>query len=170
MNLQIGQPSNPSFSDACRPLHTRHRQLEKSALARASIPPMHRRNIRLPVPAFLAILLSAPFNLAQDESPDACEHTAQMQVYSDARYVEEAGDVVGDELAVKRHEGNLIDGQLYFYQGEPNKDGISLSGHIVGKKLTMEGEWVPHIVEDPSNEQIVETHHVTVNGTLEVIS
>ena len=127
---------------------------------------MHRRNIRLPLPVVLAVLFAAPLNLAQGAPPDVCERAAEMQVYSNARYIEEAGDVIGDELAVQRREGNSIDALLYFYQGEPNKDGIALSGHIVGEKLTMEGDWIQHLFESPSNQQIVETHHVTVTGTL----
>jgi hypothetical protein len=34
----------------------------------------------------------------------------------------------------------------------------------------MEGDWVEHLVEQLSKKEIVKTHHVTVNGTLDTTS
>jgi hypothetical protein len=128
---------------------------------------MGRNIIHVPVLALLAMVLSATLGGTLDASEDECERTAQMRVYSNASFIEEAGDVVGYELAVQRHEGTSIDALLYFYEGVPNIDGISASGHIAGGKLAMEGDWVQHLIEQPSKKEIVETHHVTVNGTLD---
>jgi hypothetical protein len=129
---------------------------------------MGRRNIiQVPVLALLALALSVTLGGTLDASEDECERTAQMRVYSNASLIEEAGDVVGYELAVQQREGTSIDALLYFYEGVPNKDGISVSGHIAGGKLAMEGEWIEHLIEQPSNKEIVETYHVTVNGTLD---
>ena len=129
---------------------------------------MRRRNIiYVPVLALLAIALSATLGWTLNASEDECEQTAQMRVYSNASFIEEAGDVVGYELAVQGREGTSIVALLYFYEGLPNKDGISVSGHINGGKLTMEGDRVEHLIEQPANKEIVETHHVTVSGTLD---
>ncbi|HEV2101676.1 MAG TPA: hypothetical protein VGR58_02755 [Candidatus Acidoferrum sp.] len=89
-----------------------------------------------------------------------------MQVYSNAFFSEEAGDVVGYELALQKLNGDAIDARLYIYQGEPNKDGISMSGQISGGKLTIKGNWVQHSIEFPSKKEIVETQLVGVDGTL----
>ena len=129
---------------------------------------MGRHNIiHVPAIALLAMVLSVTRGGTLDASEDECERTAQMRVYSNASFIEAAGDVVGYELAVQRREGTSIDALLYFYEGVPNKDGISVSGHIAGGKLAMEGDWVEHLIEQPSNKEVVETHHVTVNGTLD---
>jgi hypothetical protein len=129
---------------------------------------MGRHNIiHVPVLALLAMVLSVTLSGTLDASEDECERTAQMRVYSNAAFIEEAGDVVGYEMAVQRREGTSIDALLYFYEGVPNKDGISVSGHIAGGKLAMEGDWVEHLIEQPSNKETVETHHVTLNGKLD---
>jgi hypothetical protein len=131
---------------------------------------MGRRNIiHVFVLAFLAIVLSVTFGgaLKLNASEDECERTTRMRVYSNASFIKESGDVVGYELAVQRREGTSIDALLYFYEGVPNKHGISVSGHISGGKLAIEGDWVEHLIEQPSDTEIVETHHVTLNGTLD---
>ncbi|HLW97924.1 MAG TPA: hypothetical protein VKR82_04710 [Candidatus Acidoferrales bacterium] len=129
---------------------------------------MGRRNlIHVPVFALIAMTLSATLVGTLVASEDECDRTVQMRVYSNAYLVKEVGDVVGYELAVQRREGNSIDALLYVYEGAPNKDGISVSGHIAGGKLVMEGDRVEHLIEQPSNKEIVETHHVTVNGALD---
>jgi hypothetical protein len=122
--------------------------------------------IHIPVFALLAIAMSVTLGATPDASEDECDRTAQMRVYSNASFIEETGDVVGYEMAVQRREGTSIDALLYFYEGVPNKDGISVSGHIAGGKLAMEGDWVEHLIEQPSNKEIVETHHIAVHGTL----
>jgi hypothetical protein len=81
---------------------------------------------------------------------------------------EEAGDVVGFELAVRRsHHSSSVSALLYDYEGVPNEDGISLSGQILGRKLTMEGNWVRHLIEEPSKKEIVETRLVKLDGTID---
>jgi len=129
---------------------------------------MGRRDIiHVPVLALIAMALPVTLGGTLDASVDECDRTAQMRVYSNASFIEDAGDVVGYELAVQRREGTSIDALLYVYEGVPNKDGISVSGHIAGGKLAMEGDWVEHLIEHPSNKEIVETHHVKVNGALD---
>ncbi|MGB8322429.1 MAG: hypothetical protein WCE52_05630 [Candidatus Acidiferrum sp.] len=116
--------------------------------------------------AQLAVIVSLTFGAVLNASEDQCERTAPMRVFSNAYFVKEAGDVVGYELGVQQREGSAMDALLYVYEGVPNKDGISVSGRIDGEKLAMEGDWVQHLVEHPSMKEIVETHHVTVSGTL----
>jgi hypothetical protein len=99
---------------------------------------------------------------------DECIRTAHSQIYSNAVFIEDAGDVVGFELAVQRsNHGSSVSALLYDYEGVPNEDGISLSGQILGKELIIEGNWVRHLTEMPSKKQIVETRHVKVNGKID---
>jgi hypothetical protein len=107
--------------------------------------------------------LGGPLNASEDE----CERTSHMGIYSNAAFIEEAGDVVGYELAVEQLDGTSATALLHVYEGVPNKDGIYISGHIAGGKLTMEGDWVEHLIEQPSRKDVVEAHHVTVDGTLD---
>jgi hypothetical protein len=121
---------------------------------------------RLPVCGLLAIVLSIFLFGTSLASADECERTSRMRIYSNASYIEEAGDVSGYELAVHRHDGNAIDAVLYFYQGAPNEDGMSISGQIVGRKLQMEGDWVEHFIESSSLKEIADTRHFKLTGTL----
>ena len=123
--------------------------------------------IRVALPALLVMALSGTLGGALNAFEDECERTAHMRVYSNASFIKEAGDVIGYELAVQQSGGTSTTALLYFYEGVPNEDGIHVSGHIVGRKLTMEGDWIEHLIEEPSKKEVVETHHVTVNGTLD---
>jgi len=100
-------------------------------------------------------------------STDECVRTAHLQTYSSAVFSEETGDVIGYELVIQRHNGNSIDALLYDYEGVPNEDGISVSGHISGRRATMEGKWVQHLVEEPSKKEMVDTRLVQLDGTLD---
>ncbi|HEY3768009.1 MAG TPA: hypothetical protein VGN44_04980 [Candidatus Angelobacter sp.] len=95
-----------------------------------------------------------------------CGRTAPMQIYSGASFFEETGDVVGYELALHQRSGSTVDAFLFVYEGAANDEGIPISGHLLGKKLTMQGEWVEHLVEYPSKKEIVERHHIKIDGTL----
>ena len=98
---------------------------------------------------------------------DGCDRTAQMQVYSNAFVHEETGDVLGYELAVKRHnEDSTVNALFYIYEGAPNDEAIPLNGLISGKNLSIQGNWVEHLVEHPSKKEIVQTHFVKINGVL----
>src|SRR5262249_28051503 len=90
-----------------------------------------------------------------------------MSIYSNAEYIEEAGDVVGYEMAIQHGKGAIVSARLYVYEGMPNEDGIPLSGQIAHGKLTLEGNREEHLIEQPSNKEIVETQHVIVSGTLD---
>jgi len=116
--------------------------------------------------AGLAMFVASQLGGALNASEDECLVTATMTTYSNAEYIEETGDVVGYELAIQHGKDSSVYAQLFDYEGVPNEDGIPLSGHIADGKLTMEGDWVAHLIEQPSNKEIIQTTHVTVNGTL----
>ncbi len=89
-----------------------------------------------------------------------------MEIYSNAFAHEETGDLLGYELAVKRHDDSTVETFFYVYEGAPNDDAIPLSGHISGKNLSVQGNWVEHLIEYPSKKEIVQTHFVKINGVL----
>jgi hypothetical protein len=99
--------------------------------------------------------------------PDECSRTAKMQIYSSAFIHEETGDVLGYELAVTSHDDSTVDALFYVYEGAPNGEAIPLSGHLTGKRLSIQGNWVEHLVEYPSKKKIIETHFVKIDGTLD---
>jgi hypothetical protein len=104
---------------------------------------------------------------SQSTPEDECARTARLQTYSNAVFVEEAGDVVGFDLAFQQRNGHSITALLYDYEGVPNEDGISVSGQISGREVTMKGNWVLHLIEEPSKKEVVETRPVEISGTLD---
>lgn len=100
-------------------------------------------------------------------SEDVCAKTAHLRTYSNAVFVEEAGDVVGYELVFQRSNGSFVSALLYVYEGVPTKDGISVSGQLSSGKVAMQGNWVVHAIEGPSKKQVVETHAVEISGNLD---
>jgi hypothetical protein len=102
-------------------------------------------------------------------SGDECTRTAHMRIYSNASFIEETGDVVGYELALDQRNDSTVEARLYLYEGAPNHEGIPISGQISGKKLTLEGNWVEHLIEYPSKKEIAKTHFVRIDGTLDPV-
>jgi hypothetical protein len=127
---------------------------------------MLSRMVRVVAAALIGLIPFVGLAANQNTPENECTRTAQSQVYSNAYYVEEAGDVVGYEMAFQQRKGNSIEALLYMYEGVPDEEGISISGQISGKKLTMKGKWIQHITEYPSGKEIVETRPVEVSGTL----
>lgn len=103
---------------------------------------------------------------AQERPQDACIHTSRMRIYSNAHYVEEAGDVVGVELALTVHPDESVTALLYEYEGAPHKDGIPLPGRLIKETLAVEGTWIQHL-RDSSGKNIVEKVPVKIQGTLD---
>jgi len=124
-----------------------------------------RHTVRVMVAGLMGLVASVGLG-GNMNATDECVLTRHSQVYSDAKFIEEAGDVVGFELALQPSNGHSIVGLLYDYEGVPNLDGISLSGLISGRKLTMHGSWVHHLVQEPSKKEIVETQLVRLDGTV----
>jgi hypothetical protein len=114
--------------------------------------------------AIATVAILCPLHLCAKEK--ACTQTANMQVYSNAFLSEEAGDLVGYELALKQAGGSTVEALLFVYEGAPD-DGIQLSGPTSGKRLTIEGTWIEHQVEYPSKKEVVVTHKVNIDGTLD---
>jgi len=90
-----------------------------------------------------------------------------MRVYSDAYLSEETGDVGGIELATTEKNDSTVDALLFIYEGAPNDEAIPLSGSVANKHLTLQGNWVEHLVEYPSKKEIVQRHFVRVEGKLD---
>jgi hypothetical protein len=98
--------------------------------------------------------------------PD-CGRTATMRVYSDAYLSEETGDVGGIELAIRQTKYFTVYALLFIYEGAPNDEAIPLSGSVLNKHLTLQGNWVEHLVEYPSKKDIVQRHSVRLEGILD---
>jgi hypothetical protein len=73
-------------------------------------------------------------------------------------------------LALEQRNDPSAHALLYVYEGVPNSEGIEISGLVTGKKVKLEGTWNEHLTERPSEKEIVKTHFVRVNGTLDSIS
>lgn len=114
----------------------------------------------------LLILITAMSAKASDE----CSRTAKMQIYSSAFAHEETGDVLGYELAIIPHDDSTVNALFFVYEGAPNDEAIPLSGHLASKHLSIQGNWVEHLVEYPSKKEIIETHVVKIDGTLDSTS
>jgi hypothetical protein len=97
-----------------------------------------------------------------------CGPTVKMRVYSDAYLSEETGDVGGTELAITEKKDSKVNALLFFYEGEPNDEAIPMSGSTANKHLRLQGNWVEHLVEYPSKKEIIQTHFVIVDGTLDL--
>jgi hypothetical protein len=116
--------------------------------------------------AFMALaLLSILSPIRLGASDDECARTSKMRIYSDAFVAKESGDLDGYELALEVR-GSAVDTLLFLYEGS-TADGISLPGHLSGKTLSIEGDWVEHLIEYPSKKETLQTHHVKISGTLE---
>ena len=119
--------------------------------------------------AIVVCTLALSAFLQAQEQP-SCVKTAAMRIYSNAFAQEETGDVLGYELAIKGNGGTTVDVLLYVYEGAADDEGIPLSGKVSAKELTVQGNWVEHLVEYPSKKEIIQTHSVKINGTLEAAS
>ncbi len=114
--------------------------------------------------ALLVVMAFLAF--AQERPGDACIRASRMRIYSNATYVEEAGDVIGVELALSVSPDKSVSALLYDYEGAPHKDGVPLPGHLTGKTLAIEGTWVQHL-RDNSGKEIVQRVPVKIKGTLD---
>jgi len=141
--------------------------LKPSSAAENRRPKPRLRNSRQKI-LFIAIAMVPvlyPLHLGAKE--DECTRTASMQVYSNAFLTkDEAGDLVGYELALRQINDSTVEALLFVYEGAP-ADGITLPVRISGKNLTIEGSWVEHLTEYPSKKEIVQTHPVKVDGKLD---
>jgi hypothetical protein len=88
---------------------------------------------------------------------DEYARTVGMQVYSNVFVHKETGDVLGYDLAIKRDGESGLDALLYVYEGGNSDDGVHLSGQISNGRLSIQGTWVEHLVEYPSQKEIGKT-------------
>ena len=121
---------------------------------------------RLTVLLALVGFSSTPANAQKPGASDECARTSGMQVYSNVSIHRETGDLLGYDLAIKRTADSNVDALLYVYEGGDSDDGIPLSGQVLNKRLTVQGIWVEHLVEYPSERTVVEKHFVKIVGNL----
>jgi len=95
-----------------------------------------------------------------------CAHTANMQVYSNAFLSKETGDLVGYELALKQASDSTVESLLFVYEGAPDV-GIPLDGRISQRQVTIQGNWIERQIEYPSKKEVVVTHPVKIDGTID---
>jgi hypothetical protein len=118
--------------------------------------------------AFLTVFLIVVSSISGlGASGNACARTAHMRIYSATRVSKETGDLDGYELAFEEHKDSTVEALLFVYEGAANDEGIPISGRVSGKNLTMEGTWNEHQIEYPSKKEIVVTHFVRIEGTLD---
>jgi len=115
----------------------------------------------------LLIILVASAVGALCTPEDPCAVTAHMRIYSNAFIAKGSGDLDGYELALEQHNNSTVDALLYVYEGAATDEGIRIEGRISGKEMTLEGNWVEHLTEYPSKREIVQTHLVKIDGTLD---
>jgi hypothetical protein len=101
------------------------------------------------------------------DATDKCQQTVEMQVYSSAFVHEETGDLLGYDLALKLDTDSQVHALLFVYEGGESDEGIPLSGRISRTNLSIQGEWVEHLIEYPSKKNIVQKHLVKIEGVLD---
>ena len=79
----------------------------------------------------LALLL---FQVPDEAISRTCKSVKGATIYSNAYYVEEAGDVVGIEIAIFPYSGHRA--LLFVYEGTPFSDPIPLTGKRFGTKVS----------------------------------
>ena len=89
-----------------------------------------------------------------------------MRIYSNATYVEEAGDVVGIELAFTVRQDNSINALFYDYEGAPTTDGAPLPGRAEGTTLAIDGICSQHL-KDSLGKEVLHTLPVKLLGTFD---
>jgi hypothetical protein len=139
---------------------------EPSSSAGDRRPELRLRNSRQGFAFIIIATVAVLYPLHLGAKEDECTRTANMRVYSNAFLSEETGDLVGYELALKQAGDSTVEASLFVYEGAPD-EGIRLPGRISGKNLTVEGNWLERQVEYPSKKEVVVTHAVEIDGTLD---
>lgn len=90
-----------------------------------------------------------------------------MRVYSSAFVHKETGDLLGYDLALGPATEPTTDALLFIHEGSPG-EGIPLRAKQSDGKVTIEGDWVEHLVEYPSKKETVQTHSIRITGTADM--
>jgi hypothetical protein len=109
-----------------------------------------------PLVALVLITLASPLFAKKNR----CSGTANSEVYSDARYIEEAGDVIGLELAIAADGKSVL---LYDYQGALS-DPVVLPAIYSAGELTVSAGYTRDLIEEPSEKHVIEKHHVELRA------
>lgn len=122
--------------------------------------------VAIAVLVFTALVLVSRNAYGQKGLTEACSETARMEIYSDAWFSNETGDVNGFELALEPPSGERRKAMLYVYEGAANTEGIPLALTAAGKNVVIQGTWVEHLIEYPSKREIVQKHFVRITATM----
>jgi hypothetical protein len=87
-----------------------------------------------------------------------------MRIYSSAFVHKETGDLLGYDLALGPATERNTDALLFIHEGSPG-EGIPLQAEQSDGKVTIDGDWVEHLVEYPSKRETVKTHSIKITGT-----
>jgi hypothetical protein len=119
------------------------------------------------VPTFLLVLAFANVVCLYrvDALDDECVRTSKMRIYSSAFVHKETGDLLGYDLALGPANQPTTDALLFIHEGSPG-DGIPLQAKQSDGKVTIDGDWVEHLVEYPSKKETVKTHSIKITGTV----
>ena len=63
-------------------------------------------------------------------------------------------------------ERDLINALLFYYEGAPTTDGVTLLGRVEGEDLSIDGVWVERL-KDSSGKEIVQRTPVKLRGTVD---
>ncbi|HEX8816524.1 MAG TPA: hypothetical protein VF753_13590 [Terriglobales bacterium] len=159
--------NNPRFESTVPTANADERRCYSRRLRIESSPGVGLICLNYRVALFAVLVFSFVLCPQGVRASDECSRIAQMQVYSNAFIQKETADVLGYELAINRHRDSTVDAFFYVYEGAPNNEGIPLSGRISGNDLSVQGNWVEHLIEYPSKKQIVQTHFVELDGALD---
>jgi hypothetical protein len=113
----------------------------------------------------MVFVITLPAFTQQQAEPE-CAQTSGMRIYSNATYVEEAGDVVGIEIAFTVRQDNSVNALLYDYEGEPTENGVPLPGRAAGTSLAIDGIWSHHL-KNSSGREVVHIVPVKLRGTFD---
>jgi hypothetical protein len=99
-------------------------------------------------------------DLSEGSRNTRCELVKGAAIYSNARYIEEAGDVIGFELAFLDDKTAL----LFDYEGTPDAEPIPLN--VSKNSGAWEGALRRKVIEYPSKREVTDTVAATVKGKL----
>ena len=102
----------------------------------------------------LWILLPA-MCVAQD---DRCNLLPNQHIYSNAQYIEEAGDVIGYEIVLTADGKNVL---LFIYEGALT-DPIVLPASYHKGEVTVSADYSEPLFQGSDRQRILEKHHIAL--------
>ena len=107
--------------------------------------------------ASVFVLIFTSVSLA---NADRCRGVVNQNVYSNAKYFEEAGDVGGLEISIAPDGHRIL---LFDYEGSL-ADPISLPAMYAKGALKVSADYTLNLTEYPTKKPVSEKHHVEVKA------